>query len=271
MKALAIVALVALVLDAPTAGLAQRGGGGGGGAGARPAAPVQRSAPAQRPAAPAQRPAPPSGNAGGRPSGGGGFNFNNDFKPPTPPQTGNRPVPPPQVGNRPQPPPQTGNRPQQPPQNGNRPPPQTGYRPPPPPSYRGPPPANYHRTVVVVPGRPVGPAWGWNRGVVWAPAPYYWGGGFWGPFAVGVASVAIMGSIVAANNQTYVSYQAQPDSPGAQVLAAYQLQQVPCGPPDLVVIYGPDNSVICANPNNLVAPGVYDLDPSTLTITSAPP
>ena len=262
-----MVALVALVLEAPTASFAQRAGNTGG----RSSAPAQRTAPGQHPAPPAPRPAPPSANAGSRPSGGGGFNFNNDLKPATPPQTANRPAPP-QNGNRPVPPPRTGNRPQAPPpQTGNRPPPQTGYRPPPPPSYRGPPPANYHRSVVVVPGRPVGPAWGWNRGVVWAPAPYYWGGGFWGPFAVGVASVAVMGSIVAANNQTYVSYQAQPDSPGAQVLVAYQLQQVPCGPPDLVVIYGPDNSVICANPNNLVAPGVYDLDPSTLTITSAPP
>jgi hypothetical protein len=29
------------------------------------------------------------------------------------------------------------------------------------------------------------PAWGWNRGVVWAPVGVYWGGGFWGAFAVG--------------------------------------------------------------------------------------
>jgi hypothetical protein len=43
---------------------------------------------------------------------------------------------------------------------------------------------------------------------------------------------------------------------------------VPCGPPDLVVIFGPDNSVICAEPNNLVSPGEYQLDPSDLTIVS---
>jgi len=46
------------------------------------------------------------------------------------------------------------------------------------------------------------------------------------------------------------------------------LTQTPCGPPNLVVILGPDNSVICAYPNNLVAPGEYSLDPSTLTIVS---
>jgi hypothetical protein len=52
------------------------------------------------------------------------------------------------------------------------------------------------------------------------------------------------------------------------LLQNYQLQQVPCGPPDLVVIYGPDNSVICAAPNTIVAPGYYNLDPTTLTIVS---
>jgi hypothetical protein len=113
-----------------------------------------------------------------------------------------------------------------------------------------------------------GPSWGWNHGVVWAPAPNYWGGGFWGSLAIASASAAIFGSIIAANNQTYTSYQVQPSSPGAQMLQNYQLQQVPCGPPGLVVIFGPDNSVICAQPNDIVAPGNYDLDPATLTLSS---
>jgi hypothetical protein len=112
-----------------------------------------------------------------------------------------------------------------------------------------------------------GPAWGWNHGVVWAPVENYWGGGFWGSLAIGAISAAVYGSIVSAN-QTYTSYQVQPYSPGATLLQNYQLQQVPCGPPGLVQIFGPDNSVICAAPNNIVAPGDYDLDASQLSLIS---
>jgi hypothetical protein len=114
-----------------------------------------------------------------------------------------------------------------------------------------------------------GPAWGWNRGVVWAPVPTYWGGGFWGPFAAGVATAVVMGAIVnSANHQTYTSYQVAPASPGAQLLSNYHLQQVPCGPPHLVVIYGPNNGVICANPNNLVSAGTYAINADNLTLQS---
>ncbi len=110
-------------------------------------------------------------------------------------------------------------------------------------------------------------AWGWNHGVAWVGAPYYWGGGFWGAMAIGVTSAAVYGSIVA-NSQTYVSYQVQPSSPGATFLSNYQLTQVQCGPPGLVVVYGPSNSVICANANNLVAAGTYELNTETLSLTS---
>jgi hypothetical protein len=51
-------------------------------------------------------------------------------------------------------------------------------------------------------------------------------------------------------------------------LENYGLEQTECGPPNLVVIWGPDNSVICAYPNDLVGPGNYELDPETLTIVS---
>ena len=112
-----------------------------------------------------------------------------------------------------------------------------------------------------------GPAWGWNHGVVWAPNYGYWGGGFWGAFAVGAASAAIMGSIVN-SNQTYTSYQVTPSSPGATLLSNYGLQQVQCGPPGLVVIYGPNNGVICANPNDRVAAGNYAVNENNLTIQS---
>ena len=102
----------------------------------------------------------------------------------------------------------------------------------------------------------------------WYPAPYYWGGGFWGAFAIGATSAAVYGSIVAANNATYTSYQAQPESPGAKLLSSYNLTQTSCGAPNLVVIYGPNNSVICAYPNNLVSAGNYSVDQQTLTIVS---
>jgi hypothetical protein len=127
----------------------------------------------------------------------------------------------------------------------------------------------YHGAVVT---NPVyhGAAWGWNGGYAWYPAPSYWGGGFWGAFAVGVTSAAVYGSIVAAN-ATYTSYQVQSESPGAKLLSSYGLTQTQCGPPNLVVIYGPNNSVICAHPNNLVAAGNYSVNSQTLTIVSEKP
>jgi hypothetical protein len=125
----------------------------------------------------------------------------------------------------------------------------------------------YHGATVTNPVYASYGAWGWNGGYAWYPAPTYWGGGFWGPFAVGVTSAAVYGTIVA-NNTTYNSYQVQQDSPGAKLLQSYHLTQTPCGPPGLVVIYGPNNSVICADPNNLVSAGNYSLNTQTLTITS---
>jgi hypothetical protein len=112
--------------------------------------------------------------------------------------------------------------------------------------------------------------WGWNRGIRWYPAPIYWGGGFWGPFAIsGLTAGLLFGSIIDYQDQAiYPSYQIGPSSPGAELLQNYGLQQTECGPPNLVVIWGPDNSVICAYPNDLVGPGNYELDPTTLTIVS---
>jgi hypothetical protein len=126
----------------------------------------------------------------------------------------------------------------------------------------------YHGATVTNPVYHGYPVWGWNGGYAWYPAPYYWGGGFWGAFAIGATSAAVYGSIVAANSVTYTSYQAEPESPGAKLLASYKLTQTSCGPPNLVVIYGPDNSVICAYPNNLVSAGNYSVDSQTLTIVS---
>jgi hypothetical protein len=127
--------------------------------------------------------------------------------------------------------------------------------------------AYYYNGRVVANPVYVGPAWGWNRGVAWAPYGAYWGGGFWGPFAVGAATAAIMGSIVYAN-QTYTSYSVSSGSPGATLLSNYGLRQVPCGPPGLVVIYGPNLGVICADPNGRVAPGSYAVNVNNLTLQS---
>ena len=125
----------------------------------------------------------------------------------------------------------------------------------------------YHGATVTNPVYHGYPAWGWNGGAAWYPAPYYWGGGFWGPFAVGAVTAAAFGTI-AYNNTTYTSYKTEPSSPGAKLLASYKLTQTPCGPPGLVVIYGPSNSVICAQPNQLVAAGNYSVNSSNLTIVS---
>ena len=107
-------------------------------------------------------------------------------------------------------------------------------------------------------GRPVANphrwgSWQWNNGVAWSPASAYWGGGFWGPWAIGLA---------------IGSYFVQPETPGAELLAEYGLTQTPCGPPNLVEIFGPDGSEICAYPNDLVGPGQYQVDPQTLTLIS---
>jgi hypothetical protein len=129
----------------------------------------------------------------------------------------------------------------------------------------------YHGATVTNPVYGGYPAWGWNGGYAWYPAPYYWGGGFWGAFAVGATSAAVFGTIVAANNVTYTSYQVEPESAGAKLLSSYHLTQTPCGPANLVVIYGPNNSVICAYPNNLVAAGNYSINSQTLTLVSEKP
>jgi len=125
-----------------------------------------------------------------------------------------------------------------------------------------------NRPVVVNPVYTSGAAWGWNNGSAWYPANNYYGGGFWGALAIGATSAAIFGSIVAANNQKYTSYQVQPNSPGATLLSNYGLQQVQCGPSGLVNMYGPNDSVICANPNSNVEAGDYDIDSQTLSLVS---
>jgi hypothetical protein len=73
---------------------------------------------------------------------------------------------------------------------------------------------------------------------------------------------------VSYSNQQYTSYSVSSGSPGATLLSNYGLRQVPCGPPGLVVIYGPNLGIICAEPNNLVAAGSYAVNVDNLTLQS---
>lgn len=206
-----------------------RGPRGGGGMRGG-ARPASRPMPAQRPATPAQRPTNP----------GGGFNFNNDIgRPPTASQLPSGPG----IGNRPGGPGNGGGI-------GNRPP--IAGRPP------------------VAPIVPPGPAWGWNGGVIWYPAYGYWGGGFWGPWGYGYYGPYYGTYVYSETKEEVKSYEVAPDSAGAKVLQAYGLAQTQCGPPEgLVIVLGPEESVICAQPNNTVTAGTYQLDTTNLTLVSA--
>ncbi len=113
--------------------------------------------------------------------------------------------------------------------------------------------------------------WGWNHGSRWHSADGYWGGGFWGDFALAsIGGFALYGSIDdSQNGYAYDSYRVDADTPGAELLNDYQLEQAECGPPGLVDIWGPDGSVICAIPNDDVAPGDYEVDEETFTLVPA--
>jgi hypothetical protein len=233
--------------------LAASGPSGGGSSHSAPP-PPHAAPPPSRPAPPPRPPSPPQYHPAPAPPPG--FNLHNDLHPPspvrpiTPPSTTvhQQPVPGPHPPGEPGP----GNFPRQPIQ-------QPPLRPRPP-KYNNP---------VYPPNWNNQPSWWWNHNVAWVPAPVYWGGGFWGPYAYGLAFVGF--GYYAYDDTQYPSYQVQPATPGAQLLQAYHLTQTPCGPPNLVVIWGPDNSVICAFPNDLVAAGQYQVDSATLTLVSVQP
>lgn len=253
MSAFALSLMIALPVATLAAPREDRGGGVRQSSPAVRAAPARAAAPVFRAPQPPQQPRPAPVNAAG-------FNFNHDINA--------RPAP---VAPRPvtQPPAAAQSRPVAQPRPQNRPP---GNYPHAPNSansggpYRG----RFVGPVVRNAHAPTG-NWAWNHGVVWSPAPVYWGGGFWGPFAfAALGSSLLFGSIADDQAQlTYPSYQVEPDTPGWDLLQDYQLQQTPCGPPDLVVIWGPDDSVICAFPNGTVGPGNYQVDPATFTLVPA--
>ncbi|WP_157768373.1 hypothetical protein [Parathermosynechococcus lividus] len=103
--------------------------------------------------------------------------------------------------------------------------------------------------------------WWWNGSRPWYPNRVYWGGGFWG----GIVAGAVAGSVAAEQSEPTVVV----TSPGGQLLSSYSLMQVPCNSANtsnLVVIRGPEGSVICAQPTAMVPSGVYIVDPETLSL-----
>jgi hypothetical protein len=124
---------------------------------------------------------------------------------------------------------------------------------------------NINRNVIVNPRGNVwgGTAWGWNGGRVWAPNNLYWGGGFWAATAI---TAGVTSAIVNANNSpTYVVI--EPNTPGYTLFDSYGLSQVECiENGDQVYIYGPEDSLICANPNSIVSAGYYEVNTDDLTL-----
>jgi len=107
--------------------------------------------------------------------------------------------------------------------------------------------------------------WWWNGSRPWYPNRVYWGGGFWGNMASAAVTGAVAGSVAAEQSEPTVVV----TSPGGQLLSSYSLVQVPChstNTANLVVIRGPEGSVICAQPTAMVPSGVYIVDPETLSL-----
>jgi hypothetical protein len=111
-------------------------------------------------------------------------------------------------------------------------------------------------------------SWWWNHYLVWHPSPAFWGGGFWGELALADLGLAPrMGSVV--DDQQHplaTTFGVERASPGAQLLQDYGLQQAVCGPPDLAIIWGPQNGVVCANPTATIVAGDSLVDPAAFTL-----
>ena len=118
----------------------------------------------------------------------------------------------------------------------------------------------YRTNYVLVNPRPYASNWAWNGGYQWYPQTNYWGGGFWGPFAT--FSLLAGQALWNQNRYSAPSYA----YPGWYLYQNYGLQPVACGPQNLVYIYGPNNGVMCAYPNQYVMGGVYYVDPASLQL-----
>lgn len=142
-------------------------------------------------------------------------------------------------------------------------PPQTGWQRPPWANQPRPSWARNHGfrpNYILANPRPYAYNWAWNNGAQWSPRGNYWGGGFWGPFAL--FSLAAGQALWAQNRYASPGY----GSPGWYLFQNYGLQPAACGPQNLVYIYGPNNGVMCAYPNEYVLAGFYYVDPATLQL-----
>jgi hypothetical protein len=123
----------------------------------------------------------------------------------------------------------------------------------------------YNNAIVNPRWNPSLGTWWWNNNRPWYPNRVYWGGGFWGNMASAAVTGAVAGSVAAEQSEPTVVV----TSPGGQLLSSYSLMQVPCNSANtsnLVVIRGPEGSVICAQPTATVPSGVYIVDPETLSL-----
>lgn len=113
-------------------------------------------------------------------------------------------------------------------------------------------------------------SWGWNGSRPWVPNSSYWGGGFWGGVALGAVTTGVTSAIINSTNNDEPTYVViEPNSPGYQLFSSYNLIQTNClENGNLVYIYGPQNSLMCAIPNHLVSAGYYDVDPEGLVLIS---
>lgn len=111
--------------------------------------------------------------------------------------------------------------------------------------------------------------WWWNDGRRWHSDDNYWGGGFWGNFLASMVTLGLTSAIINADNSNdapnYVVI--KENSPGYYLFNNYGLTQVQCDTSeDLVFIYGPQNSLICAFPNENVPAGSYDVNQEGLLL-----
>jgi hypothetical protein len=183
------------------------------------------------------------------------------------PQSGGRPTSRPSSRPRPTARPPARPTPRPTPWRPNRPP---NYRPPQPgwqrPQWANRPRPSWARNngrrpnYVLVNPRAWGSRWAWNNGVAWNARPSYWGGGFWGPF--GLFTLAAGQALWTQTRHISPG----PGSPGWFLFQNYGLQPATCGPQNLVYIYGPNDSVMCAFPNEYVLAGFYYVDPATLQL-----
>ena len=124
------------------------------------------------------------------------------------------------------------------------------------------------RNIVVNPRYNGRGSWGWYGGRPWYGDYNYWGGGFWGGFAVGAFTTAVTGAIINSSNDNDTNYVViEKDTPGYTLFSSYNLVQVQCNTSeDLVFIYGPQDTLMCATPNTYVSSGYYDVDQENLVL-----